>query len=114
MVGVKDKGHLYLIVDSSNRIETLLENVSREKFFDSVDLRDAVAFNFFKIGEQIKLFSQSFLDEYYGAPWWRLCKMSNIVSVPGEEINWDGVWEIATNDIKSLREYCEFILKENK
>ena len=51
--------------------------------------------------------------KYNGVPWKNIKGMRDKVAHEYGTIDLDQVWNAATNDIRSLREYCEKILNEN-
>ena len=114
MVDVKDKGLLLQIIDHSLRIEKKIEKLDKDDFYENRDNQDIVCFNVLQIGELVAHFSMNLTKIYSNIPWKKIKGLRDIIVHGYGTIDWDRLWETATNDIKPLREYCEQILNENK
>ena len=114
MVEIKETGILLHIIDHCVRVEETVNGINRTEFDNDKDIKDVVCFNIFQIGELAKHLSPSFILEYSGVPWDKIKGMRDRIGHGYGTINWDNVWNTATNDIKPLREYCEKVLNKNK
>ena len=113
MLTVKEKGILLYIIDYCKRIEGKVSGVTRESFDEDMDITEIVCFNILQIGELAKRLSDDFITKYNGVPWKNIKGMRDKVAHEYGTIDLDQVWNAATNDIKSLREYCEQIVNDN-
>lgn len=113
MLTVKEKGILLYIIKHCYRIETKINGVSFETFLSNEDIKEIISFNVLQIGELAKNLSPEFLEQYPGMPWKDIKGMRDWVAHGYGTINLKEVWKTATNDVKSLREYCEEIIDKN-
>ena len=113
MLTVKEKGILLYIIKHCYRVESKTNGISFESFLFDDDIKEIVSFNVLQIGELVKNLSNEFLKQYPGMPWKDIKGMRDWVAHGYGTIDLKEVWNTATNDIKSLREYCEQIVREN-
>ena len=114
MLTVKEKGIMLYIIKHCSRVENKIEGVSFEEFSSNEDIKEIVSFNVLQIGELAKNLSPEFLNQYPDMPWKDIKGMRDWVAHGYGTINLKEVWDTATNDIKPLRKYCEFIIEQNK
>jgi uncharacterized protein with HEPN domain len=113
MLTVKEKGIMLYIIKHCNRIEDKIKGMPFEKFMSDEDVKEIISFNVLQIGELAKNLSPEFLKQYPNMPWKEIKGMRDWVANGYGTIDLEEVWKTATNDIKSLREYCEEIISEN-
>ena len=99
--------------------DQIQQTVSR--FGDSYDVfaadeiyRNAAALCVLQIGELVGKLTEEFRERYPGAPWRQIKGMRNIVAHSYGSVDPETTWEIIQADAPALRQYCLFILKENK
>ena len=114
MLTIKEKCLLLYIIKHCKRIEAKIKGITKETFIDDEDIKEIVSFNIFQIGELAKNFSPEFLSTYNKVPWKLIKGMRDVVGHGYGTIDIERVWETASNDIKTLRSYCESIIKENE
>ena len=112
MLSVKEKGILLLIIEHCERIEEKLIGATRETLSNNKDIEEIICFNLFQIGELAKKLDAAFLNKYDKMPWRQIKGMRDVVAHGYGTIDLDKVWKAAL-EAKLLREYCEYIIKEN-
>ena len=113
MLNIKTKGLLLNIIKHSKRIEEKIENINKEIYDSSDDIKDVICFNLLQIGELVKGFELDFIDAYKDIPWNKVKGMRDRIAHGYGTMDMDRVWLTAIEDVKPLREYCEKILKDN-
>ena len=93
--------------------EEKINNINREIFDKSEDIKEIVCFNILQIGELAKGFDKNFLNKYNQMPWKDIKGMRDWVAHGYGTIDWNDVWNTASKDIAALRIYCEDILAKN-
>ena len=112
MVNIKEQGLLIYITEHCKRIEEKIEGISKEEFIVNIDIQEIICFNILQIGELTKKFNRAFLKQYTDIHWKSIIGMRNIVVHGYGKINLDKVWNTATIDVKQLKSFCEFVLKD--
>ena len=113
MLTTKEKVLLLYIIDYCKSIEEKTENATSESLYLDLDTTEIICFNLLQIGELAKNLSNDFINDYNEVPWKSIKGMRDKVAHEYGTIDLDQVWNAATNDIKSLREYCEQIVNDN-
>lgn len=114
MLSVKETDILECIVEFCKRIEEKTASVTKKAFDKDQDLNDIVCFNVMQIGELANKLSKAFKEKYNQQPWSDIVGMRNIIVHGYNSVDEKEVWKCASTEIKPLREYCEYILQENK
>ena len=110
MLGVKDKGILLQIIKRCNRVVEKVSNISEAEFSLNDDIKEVVCFNLFQIGELANGLSVEFIKEYNKIPWKQIIGMRNRIVHGYDTINFEIVWNTATESIPELKSYCKEIL----
>jgi len=113
MLSTKEKGILIYIIEYCKRIEVKTLGLTYEDFISNQDLKEIVCFNIFQIGELAKGLSNDFVVKYNKIPWKYVKGMRDRIGHGYGSIDLKQVWCTATSDIKSLKEYCELIIKQS-
>ena len=113
MLSIKEKGIMLYIIKHCNRVENKIDDVSYETFLSNDDIKEIVSFNVLQIGELVKNLSSEFLKRYPKMPWKDIKGMRDYLAHGYGTIDVEQIYKTATIDIKSLREYCEQIIREN-
>lgn len=92
------------IIASIKRLRLSLANVSHEEFIESYTMQDAASFAISMIGEAAAHVSEDFKNEHDDIPWGKMIGMRNrlVHAFDYEQIDYDIVWEVATEDIPAL------------
>lgn len=97
------------IEETMNRFGTTYDAFSTDKIY-----RNAAAMCVLQIGELAGKLTDSFREEYPGAPWRQIKGMRNIVAHSYGTVDSETTWEILTDDIPSLKAYCTAIIEKSK
>ena len=114
MLDMKEKNLVFGIINHCKRIEETLNKKTKIDFDKNQDIRDIVCFNILQIGELAKNLSPSFISKYDNVPWREIKGMRDWVAHGYGTIDFDTIWKTAVEDIMHLKEYCEFILNNDK
>lgn len=100
------------IIESIDKIEEFMNGVSEEKFFDSVQLQDAIIRRLEIIGEATKNIPSSFREKYSDVPWSELARTRDklIHGYFGVDLNL--TFDIVKKDLPELKDKILKILKE--
>lgn len=94
---------LFDILDSIEKIEEYTKNVSEDKFFDSLQIQDAVVRRIGIIGEAVKNLPVSFRNKHTDIPWKKIAGTRDIIIHDYSGVDADLVWEIVKNDLLKLK-----------
>ena len=114
MLTVKEKGLLLAIIAHCDRIEVIMNGITKEEFSANQNIKELMCFHLLQIGELASKFDKGFLDNYSDVPWEKMRGMRNRIVHGYGTINMEKVWATANKDAKPLNVYCERILQENK
>ncbi|MCK5299965.1 MAG: DUF86 domain-containing protein [Candidatus Aenigmarchaeota archaeon] len=98
------------ILDSIQKIEEFTENVSKEDFFDSVLLQDAIMRRIEIIGEASKNVSDSLKSKYPEIPWTEMARTRDKLIHGYFGIDLDLTWDIVEEDISELKDKIKVIV----
>ena len=95
------------------------EAVSRFGKDSDLFLRDAVYHNavslcILQIGELVSNLTDEFRTEHPGIPWRQIKLMRNIVAHRYGTVDHTLTWDVVTNDIPELKDFCHSILDTSK
>lgn len=113
MLDYRNKGCLIQIIQFCDRLEKLLDNISKDEYDDNLDYKEIACFNLIQIGELATKLSDDFVKEYNQISWKLVKGMRNIIVHNYGSIDYDIVWETSKKNIKELSLYCNNILKQN-
>lgn len=104
---------LYLedIVTSMIRVEDYIHTLDFSKFKMDYKTVDAVIRNFEIIGEASKNIPKYLKDKYSHVPWDEMYRLRNRISHEYFGIDYEIIWDIATNYLPKNRIDIEFILE---
>ena len=80
---------------------------SYEVFSEDVIYRNAVALCILQIGELVGKLSDDFRKQYHDIPWRKIKAMRNIVAHSYGTVDAETTWEVITEDVPRLKQYCE-------
>lgn len=102
------------ILESIERIEEFMKEVSKESFLNSVQLQDAVIRRLEIIGEATKNLPNEFRKKYSNIPWSELARMRDKLIHGYFGIDLDLTFDIVKKDLPDLKKKISKILKELK
>jgi uncharacterized protein with HEPN domain len=106
---------LYLndILESAASIKRFLIHKTRNDFDDDEKLQSAVLYKLMVIGEAAARLSDNIKSRYPAAEWRSIIGFRNLAVHVYFSVQWDIVWETATNDVPMLQgRIAEIIQKE--
>ncbi len=107
-----DKEFLSDILESIRRIELYIERMDYGEFLKDIRTQDAVVRNLEIIGEATKRLSEDLRERNPGIPWKNMAKVRDRLIHAYFGINYDVVWQIATNEIPEIKPGIEKISKK--
>lgn len=72
--------------------------------------RNAAALCILQIGELVGTLSEGFRTQHPDVPWRQIKSMRNIVAHRYGKIDPDTTWEIITEDIPTLKQFCQSVI----
>lgn len=110
--GKRDAEILAHVVSYCEQIEETVERFGneREVFMHDKIYRNAAALCILQIGELAGKLSEEFRREYNAIPWQQIKATRNIVAHSYGTVDPVVTWEIISEDIPSLKKYCNEIL----
>ena len=103
---------LYLrdILDSINKIESLVKNMSYKKFLENEMVIDAVIRNIEIIGEAVKNLPDETKKSHPNIPWNKIIDTRNKVIHEYFGVDIEILWKTITDDLSKLKEQVEKIV----
>lgn len=102
------------LLDSINKIEKYVQDLSVHEFVDNELIQDAVIRNFEIIGEATKHMSESFRGKYTEVPWKKIAGMRDILIHDYLGIDIYSVWKTIEKDLPELKKQLNSIIKGSK
>lgn len=102
---------LFDILDSIENIEKYTKNISENKFFDNIQIQDAVVRRIEIIGEAVKSLPISFRNNHADIPWKKIAGTRDVLIHDYSGVDVDLVWKIIKKDIPRLKKQIKGLLK---
>ncbi len=103
---------LFDILDSIEKIEKYTKNISKNKFFNDLQIQDAVIRRIGIIGEAAKGLPILFRNKYSDIPWKEITGTRDIIIHDYSGIDVDLMWKIVNKDILKLKKQIAELLKK--
>ena len=100
------------ILDSIEKIEEYTKNISEDRFFNDLQIQDAVVRRVGIIGEAVKNLPASFRNKYSDIPWKKIAGTRDIIIHDYSGIDVNLVWEIVNKDILKLKKQILELLEK--
>jgi uncharacterized protein with HEPN domain len=100
------------ILESMNKIEDYIRNVSQEEFNNSNIIFDAVIRNLEVIGEAAKSVPDEIREQYEFVPWLRMAGLRNILIHEYFGIDKQIVWKIVSVDLPNTKPLVTKVLSD--
>jgi uncharacterized protein with HEPN domain len=97
------------IDDANNQFGNSIEILRTNSVY-----KNALSMCILQIGELVILLSDEFKTKYDEMPWRDIKNMRNIAAHQYHKFDLDTLWETITEDIPSLRQYCDFVIRINE
>lgn len=101
---------LFDILESIEAIEKYTKNISKDKFFDNMQVQDAVVRRVEIIGEAVKHLPTSFKNKHPNIEWRKIAGTRDVLIHDYAGVDVLLVWEIVETDISVLKKRIEKIL----
>jgi len=98
-----DISYLKDILDAIDRIETYVQGVTKDTFFDHLMMQDAVMYQIEIIGEASNHISDSFQEQHPDLPWMEMRAIRNKIVHDYRGIELDIIWDTVTNNLPVLK-----------
>ena len=101
------------IISYCEQIEQTVERFGNDYTIFGADpiYRNAAALCILQIGELVGKLSDDFRAAHPAVPWQQIKAMRNIVAHSNGSVDPETTWEIITEDIPTLKNYCSSIIK---
>lgn len=110
----EDVPYIEHILDAINAIQKSVKNLSKEKFLEDDDVRDANIRRLEIIGEATKNLSNEFKDNHRGIEWSKISGTRDKMIHKYFDVDMDITWNIIKKDLPKLKKQIEKIIKELK
>ncbi len=105
---------LFDILESIERIEEYTKNISKDKFFDNLQIQDAVVRRIGIIGEAVKNLPAPFRNKHPDIPWKKIAGTRDVIVHDYSGIDIDLVWEIVKKEAPALKKQISKLLELEK
>ena len=102
------------LLDSINKIEKYVQDITVHDFVDNELIQDAVIRNFEIIGEATKHLSESFRKMHSEIPWKKISGMRDILIHDYLGIDIYSVWKTIEKDLPELKKQLNAIVKDSE
>lgn len=102
------------MLDSLKLIEKYLKGISKEEFFSSIQLQDAVIRRLEIIGEAVKNLPENVIKENPTLPWKQIAGMRDILIHQYFGVDLDLTWEVIQVEMPVLKPKLEILLESLK
>ncbi len=107
----KDEDLLKDIMEAIRRINIYVDKMKYSQFLDDLKTQDSVIRNLEIIGEAVNKLSEELKNRYSEIEWKDITGMRNRLIHDYFGVNYDVVWTIIQEDLPSLKNHVQFILK---
>jgi uncharacterized protein with HEPN domain len=98
----RDEGYLLYMLLAARRVVRSTANITRADFDANDEKRDSVVLQLGNIGEAANKVSEGFRKKHPEIPWGRIIGMRYRLFHDYQRVNWNTVWDVATNDVPRL------------
>jgi uncharacterized protein with HEPN domain len=98
------------VLDAIKRIETYVQGVSKDTFFNHLMMQDAVMHQIEIIGEASNHISDSFQEEHPELPWMQMRAIRNKIVHDYRGVELDILWDTVKNNLPDLKVYVQRLL----
>ena len=112
----KDLSIITHVLSYCEQIDETMERIGRSQdiFMSDKIYRNAVALCILQIGELAGKLSDDFQHEHNQIPWQQIKATRNIIAHSYGSVDPVVTWEIITDDIPALKDYCQAIVNNNQ
>ncbi len=98
----RDHGYLLYMLMAARRVIRSVSDITRAEFDANDEKKDSVVLQIGNIGEAASHISHEFRQRHAAIPWIQIINMRHRVFHGYEAVDWDKVWEIATELVPNL------------
>ena len=102
------------ILDSVENIEKYTKNITKDQFFDNLQVQDAVVRRIEIIGEAVKNLPNEVRKKHPEIPWKDIAGTRDVIVHDYSGIDIDLVWEIVHDNIPKLKKQIANILRATR
>ncbi len=106
------KFFLMHILESIAEIEKSTENISKDEFFDTIQIQDAVVRRLEIIGEAVKNLPISFKNQYPKTPWKKIAGLRDVLIHEYFGVDINLVWKIVNKNIPKFKKQISELLEK--
>ena len=106
-----DRLYLLDIIEAADRIDVHLAERDRERFLADVTRQAAVLHELTVIGEAANRVSDTLRRAHASTPWAKIVSFRNVVVHEYFGLNWEIIWDTATELVPELRRQIASVLK---
>ncbi|KAB2951922.1 DUF86 domain-containing protein [Heliorestis acidaminivorans] len=114
IINQRDRIYLVHMLDSIEKIESYLQIISQEEFYQSTQLQDAVIRRLEIIGEAANKVSREFQQRHTTIPWSMIISMRNMLIHEYFGVDLDIVWDTYVYNIPELKKNLVCLLNERQ
>jgi uncharacterized protein with HEPN domain len=103
---------LHHILESIDALENYTKNVSRDFFYSSMQLQDAIFRRIEIIGEASKNIDNEFKNRHIQIPWRDITDMRNLLVHEYFGIDKELIWQTIKDDLPELKKEIQIILNK--
>ena len=98
------------VLDAIVRIESYIQGVNKDTFFNHLMMQDAVMHQIEIIGEASNRISDTFQDEHPELPWMEMRAIRNKIVHDYRGIELEIIWDTVTNNLPGLKKAVKHLL----
>jgi len=107
--------YLEEIIESIDRIKEYIKHCSGiDDFQKNIEIQDAVMHRLAIIGEAVKRLPKAIRDENPQVPWKDISGTRDILIHDYNNVNFNKVWDIVTNDLEPLEKEIKLIVSKTR
>ena len=106
-----DRLYLLDIIEAADRVDVHLAERNRERFLADVTRQAAVLHELTVIGEAAGRLSETIRQAHATTPWAKVVSFRNVVVHEYFGLDWEIIWETATELVPELRRQVASVLK---
>jgi uncharacterized protein with HEPN domain len=109
-MNIEDKASLYDALSAAKKVARFVQDVDWAGFYSNDEKCSAVYGQLTILGEACTRLSAEVRAQYPDLPWRQIIGMRNRIIHGYDEVNWQIVWEVATDHIPPLIQHLTVIL----